>query len=336
MEVLFVGVGLALVVAALAAKDVSLGGSSIPAFTSVPSRLVASVLGALLVVVGLIMADIIDPGPPGPSPAPSQAGASMSVSPSASADPSSDGSPVASDSPGPIPPTDAPVTPEPPAPPSDGPTPAASIVAGPWRGMPAPFNSGIDAALTRDGPRMYLFKDSQYVRFTDLTSGKEAGPTVTSGNFKGMTASFSAGIDAATEGPVGQIYFFKGDQYIRFSDLTVGADSNPIQISGNWRGMPAAFNAGIDAALMDQAGRIYFFKGVEYVRFTTISDGMDTGYPKTIASRWAGMPESFDAGVDAAMATEDGAVYFFRGDQYVRFSAGQGTVDSGYPMKIGG
>ena len=100
--------------------------------------------------------------------------------------------------------------------------------------------------------------------------------------------------------------------------------------------MPAAFNAGIDAALMDQAGRIYFFKGVEYVRFTTISDGMDTGYPKTIASRWAGMPETFDAGVDAAMTTEDGAVYFFKGDQYVRFSAGQGTVDSGYPMKIGG
>ena len=336
MEVLFVGVGLALVVAALAAKDVSLAGSSIPGFTSLPSRIVASVLGALLVVVGLIMAEIVDPGPPAPSPASSQAGASMSLAPSASADPSSDVSPDASGSPSPPPPTDAPVTPEPPAPPSDDPTPAPSVAAGPWRGMPASFNTGIDAALTRDGPRIYLFKDSQYVRFTDLTSGKEAGPTVTSGNFKRMTASFSSGLDAATEGPAGQIYFFKGDQYIRFSDLTVGADSDPIQISGNWRGMPAAFNTGIDAALVDQAGRIYLFKGGEYVRFTTISDGMDTGYPQAIASRWAGMPESFDAGVDAAMTTEDGAVYLFKGDEYVRFSAGQGTVDSGYPMKIGG
>jgi len=203
--------------------------------------------------------------------------------------------------------------------------------------MPASFNSGIDAAFVNSVGRIYLFKAQQYVRFKDLSSGMESNyPVATSKNWRGMPASFNLRIDAATANADGQIYFFRGDRYVRFTDVAKGMDQGyPIVTSKNWRGMPASFNSGIDAALKDANGDIYFFRSDSFVRFTDVSKGMDPGYPKAITTRWMGMPDAFDAGIDAALMTADGAVYFYNGDEYVRFSAGQTSMDPGYPRKIG-
>ena len=81
-----------------------------------------------------------------------------------------------------------------------------------------------------------------------------------------------------------QIYFFKGDQYVRFSNVAAGVDAGyPKPIAGNWKGLPDSFAEGIDAALWrDSNGKIYFFKNGRfygtYVRISNVADGVDAGY----------------------------------------------------------
>ncbi|MDP1805353.1 MAG: hemopexin repeat-containing protein, partial [Acidimicrobiales bacterium] len=90
----------------------------------------------------------------------------------------------------------------------------------------------------------------------------------------------------------GKIYFFKGSQYVRFSNVSDGVDPGyPKPIAGSWPGMPASFNSGIDAALMRKDNqKIYFFKGRTYVRFSSVSDGVDPGYPAWIDGNWMPFP----------------------------------------------
>ena len=105
-----------------------------------------------------------------------------------------------------------------------------------------------------------------------------------------------------------------------------------------WPGMPASFYKGIDAALMrDDNGKIYFFKGSEYVRFSNVSDGVDAGYPKPIAGNWKGLPSTFTSGIDAALWRQsNGKIYLFKGNQYVRISKVEDGMDAGYPKPIAG
>ena len=73
------------------------------------------------------------------------------------------------------------------------------------------------------------------------------------------------------------------------------------------------------------------------MRFSTIADGMDAGYPKPIAGNWPGMPADFNDGVDAVLQRKDnGAIYMFKAGQYVRFSNVDAGVDAGYPKPIEG
>lgn len=152
--------------------------------------------------------------------------------------------------------------------------------------------------------------------------------------------AFATGIDAALwRRSVGKIYLFSDDYYVRFSSVSAGVDPGyPRKIEGNWPGLPASFNTGIDAALMnDGNGRIYFFKGERYVRFSKVSGGVDPGYPKPIKGNWPGLPAEFQQGIDAALwRKSNGRIYFFKGTQYVRFSAGGAKVDAAYPKPIKG
>ena len=135
----------------------------------------------------------------------------------------------------------------------------------------------------------------------------------------------------------GKTYLFMGDQYVRFSDASRGVDSGyPKHIAGNWPGMPDDFNNGIDAALWRESnGKIYLFKGDQYVRFTVVSRGVDSGYPKHIKGNWPGMPDHFNNGIGAALWSEsNGKTYLFKGDQYVRFSDVSEGVDRRYPKEF--
>jgi hypothetical protein len=124
-------------------------------------------------------------------------------------------------------------------------------------------------------------------------------------------------------------YFFRGDQYVRYS---VGADAvdsgYPQPISSGWKGV---FTQDIDAAAVWNNGRAYFFKGSEYCAYDVVADLAVEGYPKSIGENWPGV---FASGIDAVLPWGDGKAYFFSGDQYLRYDMATDTVDEGYPKPI--
>ena len=147
-----------------------------------------------------------------------------------------------------------------------------------------------------------------------------------------------ARIDAALwRTSVGKVYLFSGNRYVRISQIGSGADAfYPKAIAGNWPGLPSSFQQGIDAAFVRESnGKIYFFKGSQYVRYTSLARGVDAGYPRPIAGNWPGLPDSFTQGIDAALTRRDtGQIYFFKGPAYVRYSAVAKGIDSTYPRWI--
>ena len=149
-----------------------------------------------------------------------------------------------------------------------------------------------------------------------------------------------ARIDAALwRGSHNVVYLFSGSQYVRVSRVGGGADASyPRPIAGNWPGLPASFQQGIDAAFWRESnGKIYFFKGSQYVRLTSVPLRVDPGYPRPIAGNWPGLPDSFNQGIDAAIwRKSNGRIYFFKDNQYVRITDNPLRVDPGYPRPIAG
>lgn len=197
------------------------------------------------------------------------------------------------------------------------------------------FLTRIDAAYHRpDIGKSYLFSGKWYVRYSTVPGTIDAGyPKLIEGNWAGLPASFNSGIDAALWRPsTGKSYFFKGNQYVRITDTTMDA-TYPKPIAGNWVGIPATFEAGIDAALWRPSNdKIYMFKGSQYIRLT--DNVMDASYPATIASGWPGLPASFQSGIDGAFVSTAGLLYMFSDRKYVRFTTVAGGVDVGYPKWI--
>lgn len=209
-----------------------------------------------------------------------------------------------------------------------------------WPGVPQEFYRAIDAALYReDNEKVYLFSGNRYARF-HITNGKpvfEANRPI-AGNWPSLPAEFEAGIDAALwRHSNGKIYLFKGSQYARFNP-TNGLVLEAVRpIAGNWLGLPAEFEAGIDAALMDKnASKIYLFKGSQFVRFSNVAAGVDAGYPQPIANFCPRLPVGFTAQIDAAVQSGDGKIYLFKsaGDvgTYVQISDLTVGVDQGFEL----
>jgi hypothetical protein len=83
-------------------------------------------------------------------------------------------------------------------------------------------------------------------------------------------------------------------------------------------------------------GKAYLFKGSQYVRYDAKADQADPGYPVPIAGNWPGFPTAFQEGVDAEVVWNHQKVYFFKGDQYLRYDIAADRVDPGYPLPIAG
>ncbi|HHJ13677.1 MAG TPA: hypothetical protein ENJ79_04775 [Gammaproteobacteria bacterium] len=202
---------------------------------------------------------------------------------------------------------------------------------GHWSNLPVAFQKNLDAVVDRkDNGKIYFFKGDQYVRLTGSTV--DSGyPKPIAGNWHGLPVSFQQGIDAAFyRDSNNKLYFFKGDQYARLTGSTMDA-GYPKPIAGNWEGLSSQFNSGIDAAVWRESnGKIYFFKGDEYVRMT--GSKKDSGYPRKTKDSWA-LPDDWE-GIDAALMRRDnGKIYFFEGQNYVRFKS-PGELDPGYPKAI--
>jgi hemopexin len=167
-------------------------------------------------------------------------------------------------------------------------------IKGNWPGFPADFAEGVDAGFyAKANNKIYYFKGSEYIRVNPNNGWQvDAGyPKNIAGNWSGFPASFAGGVDAALWSEANnRIYFFKGNQYIKVNPSAGWAvqPGYPKNISGNWPGFPATFNAGIDSALWSEHNnRIYFFKGLQYIRVNPAAGwAVEAGYPKNINKNW--------------------------------------------------
>jgi len=161
---------------------------------------------------------------------------------------------------------------------------------------------------------------------------------------RAQVTPFSDGVNAAVGGIgafSGYAYFFKGNEYLKYNWAKDAVEPGyPQPIAGNWKGFPATFADGVDAAVNGQGaftGFGYFFRGNEYLKYNWAKDQVDPGYPKPIAGNWKGLPRSFSGGIDAAVngrGSFAGSVYLFKGNQYVRYSWAKDRVEPGYPQPI--
>jgi hypothetical protein len=158
--------------------------------------------------------------------------------------------------------------------------------------------------------------------------------------------------DTAIDGQIaayGKSYFFNKFQYLRYDWIDDLPDAGYPQATRNsWRDLPAGFGFaglgphlhGIDAALNgqgDSRGKLYLFRGNQYVRYDWFRDRMDPGYPYTIAAHWRGLPAEFTQDFDSAVAGRGpatGKAFFFKGSQYLRYDFTTDRADPGYPQPI--
>ena len=102
-----------------------------------------------------------------------------------------------------------------------------------------------------------------------------------------------------------------------------------------WPGLTQSWLNGINAALNGGDGKVYWFKGREYVRLDVATGKVDAG-PRLIAAQWPSLPPAWSLGFDAAVNWGNGKIYFFKGDQYIRYDVNSGKSDKGYPKPIAG
>ncbi len=87
----------------------------------------------------------------------------------------------------------------------------------------------------------------------------------------------------------------------------------------------------IDAVLNLGTGKLFFFKGAEYLRYDLATDMADPGYPRPIVPFWPGL---WDAGVDSATEIGTGKLWFFRGADWAQYDIARDAVDPGFPQPI--
>ncbi|HLP48091.1 MAG TPA: hemopexin repeat-containing protein [Candidatus Deferrimicrobium sp.] len=204
---------------------------------------------------------------------------------------------------------------------------SVSQLFGQWQ----PKKSLEGAFYWKNGKAMF-FKGNRYIRYDINTDRTDAGypKTIDNNNWPGLP--WKNGIDTAVNWDNGKIYFFKGNQYIRYDINADRADGGyPKAIdNNNWPGLP--WKHGIDAAVNWGNGKAYFFKGNQYVRYDINADRVDAGYPKAINNEtWPGLPWRE---IDAAVNWGNGKAYFFKGSQYIRYDINADRVDPGYPKII--
>jgi hypothetical protein len=191
------------------------------------------------------------------------------------------------------------------------------------------------------GTKVYFFNGGSYARYDRGSDTTDDGyPLSVADQWPGLAAAgFGGGVDAALNLEAGKVYFFKGGQYVRYDVATDRVDDGyPLPIAGQWPGLAeAGFGDGIDAAVHWGTGKVFLFKGGQYVRYDVATDRVDDGYPLPIGGQWPGLAEAgFGDGIDAAIHWGNGKIYFFRGGQYLRYDITDDRADDGYPLPIAG
>lgn len=194
--------------------------------------------------------------------------------------------------------------------------------------------------------KIYFFQGNDYARY-DIVQDKadredESGNLYPRAIQDSWTGLFRENIDAAVFWPAPPpggtenktvAYFFKGDQFLRYDVTADHVDSAdgagrpyPQPISLKW---PGIWTDRVDAVVVwpvPRNGRLvaYFFRDDQYIRFDVKRHRADPGYPKPITGNWPNF--KFVDGIDGAVVWPTkvegkSVVYFFKGDQYMRYDA---------------
>jgi len=162
-------------------------------------------------------------------------------------------------------------------------------------GVRSLYGSPQRAALDGRGAylgKAFFFRGGEYVRYDWATNDVDPGYPASLGLWN-LPGAFLDGIDAALNGSGsydGKAYFFRGNGYVRYDWASGNVDPGyPASLSA-WN-LPGDFANGIDDAINGQgdfAGKAYFFRGGEYVRYDWASGNVDPYYPQPI-SLWGGL-----------------------------------------------
>lgn len=187
--------------------------------------------------------------------------------------------------------------------------------------------------------RAYMIFGGAYARYDAAKDKVDPGyPKAMGAAWPGFAGSgFDQGVDAAVNWTDGQVFFFRGPDYLRYhiaGNFVPGG--YPAAIGDRWPGMAeAGFTDGLDAAVNLGTGRAAFFRGDQYLLYDIAADRVADGFPRAIASGWSGMAEAgFGADLDAIVNWGNGKLYAFKGDQYIRYDLARARVDDGYPQSI--
>ena len=154
-------------------------------------------------------------------------------------------------------------------------------------------------------------------------------------NWRDLDPDFHMGLNGSFLGADLDVFFFKGNQYVRYVK-GVGMDpSYPKNIEDGWPDLPAPFHGGIDAVFAESDGNTYFFKQGQTACIEGNAEGGALLYDQTIQAAWPQLPGFYQSHLDAVFRRNDGKIYFFKEDRFVRYSGVGGTRDSGYPKEIG-
>ena len=200
------------------------------------------------------------------------------------------------------------------------------------------LNDDESATLRWDDDTAYFFKGTHYRTFNieDDTAVGLSRDIAT--DWPGLTR-FEGGarnIEAAFNNGSGKAYFFKGDEYIRFTVATRTVDAGyPRSIQANWSGLDG-FEGGarnLDAAFSD-GNVVYFFKAKEYIRFDLDDDQTDARYPRDISQlTWEGL-HIWSGQIDAALQWSNNRVQFFKEGAYLRFDMTLDRASDNYPRLV--
>ncbi|XP_019614130.1 PREDICTED: matrix metalloproteinase-17-like [Branchiostoma belcheri] len=169
--------------------------------------------------------------------------------------------------------------------------------------------------IARMGTETWVFKNRYFWRGPD---GKN-GPYVISDYWRGLS-DHTNHIDAIYQRETDQkVIIFQGRHYYVFHVNKL--ESGPHRIVD--LGLPNYVDA-----VLPWEGHTYFFRGRRYWLYDEKERRLDSRTPKPIRRMWKGLPWD---GVDAAIRHDDGALYFFNGDQVYRLDERELEVMQGYP-----
>ncbi|THC96650.1 hypothetical protein EYZ11_003855 [Aspergillus tanneri] len=194
-------------------------------------------------------------------------------------------------------------------------------------------------AQTGTNGEVWFFRGDEYVRYSTNDESIHFRKKISEGWPGLKDTPFSKDIDAAVKtGTSDEYWLFKGDEYVRYSNSDESIHFRKKIVEG-WPGLKGTpFVKGIDAVIRSEtSGEIWFFKGDEYVRYST--DDESIHFRKKIVEGWPGLKDTpFVRDIDAAVKTGTSEEYwFFKGNEYVRYSTDderihfRKTIAAGWP-----